>query len=88
MPTATNTSTSTSTSTSTPTITPTATQTAIPSNNNLNWDQLYHGANNSTPPTEQVPGQSANFRQGAPNGSVYPTTAVDIYMLTDAGDVT
>ena len=56
--------------------------------NNVLWDHLYHNdPDNYDPTTEFVPGESYTFRDVDPSGKVYPTTAVNIYILVDWGDL-
>ena len=88
-PTPTTAPTSTPTPTTAPTNTPTPTTTpAGGGSNNILWDPLYHAAPSDDPQTEFVPGEAYTFRSVDSSGNVYPTTAVDIYILTEWQDLT
>ena len=81
--------TNTPTPTVAPTNTPTPTATAAGGgSNNILWDPLYHAAPSYDPQTEFVPGEAYTFRSVDGSGNVYPTTAVDIYILTEWQDLT
>jgi glycosidase len=51
--------------------------------NNVLWDYLYHSANGANPRTELVPGESYSFLRVAPDGNVYSTTNVEVYLLAN-----
>ncbi len=55
--------------------------------NNILWDYLYHNAPGLNSHTELVPGETFSFLSAAADGNVYPTTAVNVYILVNWQDL-